>query len=445
MHTWNNHFGPPNMPDEFWDHSEIQQAARERHIGRLLRAYRTLQRPRMTQLQLAGWLGIDQSNLSRHERAARPTVDLDKLMQWASILRIPQRLLWFQLHPTHTSEPAPASPTLATVEESGDVDVHRRQFLRASGMTALGMVCSGTAQAVPSGSTVEEIRRMTAGFRAQDNSFGGSYGRSALAAYFSRTVEPLLTSRAKPPLLVAAAEMQQVAGWMAYDVGQPEIGRRHLREALRLCQRAGEEALAAEMLAGMSHQAAFLGAGDSAVDLALAAQQIAGRVHLPALTAEINVLEAHGYAIKGDRAECLAALHHSEQAFEHADGDRPDWLRYFDRSYMAAKTAHVLRDLGASAEAEAYARESLQMAEGYERGRLFNTALLASILADQRRVEEACAEGARAVSMLHRVRSVRALAYLSDLARRLAPFARTTSVKHLYDRFHSVGVVTPRM
>ncbi|MBB3664066.1 hypothetical protein FB384_002970 [Prauserella sediminis] len=95
---------------------------------------------------------------------------------------------------------------------------------------------------------------------------------------------------------------------------------------------------------------------------------------------------------------------------------------------MAAKAAHVFRDLGAPPEAERYARRSLEMSDGYERGRLFNIALLASTLADQRRVEEACVEGARAVGMINRVRSVRATNYLSDLARRLAPFSATPQV-----------------
>ncbi len=31
-------FGPPAMPADFWEHPEIRQAARERHIGRLLEA-----------------------------------------------------------------------------------------------------------------------------------------------------------------------------------------------------------------------------------------------------------------------------------------------------------------------------------------------------------------------------------------------------------------------
>ncbi len=322
--------------------------------------------------------------------------------------------------------------------------MQRRQFLRATGAAVtLGAVGSGALTGTNEQSTlVAEVRQMIAAFRASDNRYGGSHSRSSLAAYFNRTVKPQLSVRASTGLFAAAAEMQHLAGWMAYDIGQPELGRYHLREAVRLCRRAEDVPLAAETFAGMSHQAAFQGAADTAVDFALAAEQASASVDLPVLTAEINILAAHGHALKGEKSECLHALREGERAFERGGGETPPWLTYFDDAYLAAKTAHVFRELGMPAEAETYARRSLRMNEGYERGRLFNTALLASSLADQRRVEEACAEGGQAVAMLQQVRSVRATAYLSDLARRLAPFD-TASVRELYERMHEVGVATP--
>lgn len=404
--------GPPDLPDEFWDEPAIKAAARDRHIGRLLRAYRAAQTPAVRQLQLADWLGIDQGNLSRYERSSAPITRLDVLERWARCLGIPQRILWFQLvESTPTTSPA----ALAAV----------------------------APEPTPADDPIAEIRKMTAAFRAADNQFGGSHSRTAVAAYFTAVVEPQLAT-AGADLFAAAAEMQQVAGWMAYDIGQPDLGRTHLRKALRLCTKAGDGALAAEMFAALSHQAAFAGAADAAVDMALAADQTAGRLRIPALTAEINVLAAHGYALKGDQTECLAALRRGERAAERL-GDRPPWLAYFDPSYMAAKTAHVFRDLGVPVEAERHARRSLEMSDGYERGRLFNISLLASTLADQRRVDEACAEGARAVDMLSSVRSVRATNYLTDLARRLAPFARSREVRELYRSMDDVGIATPRM
>lgn len=408
------------LPGNVWTDPAIVQAARERHMGRLLRAYRKAHTPPLRQLELADRLGIDQGNLSRYERSTEPITRLDILERWARCLGIPQHLLWFRL-PDETT--------------AGDAPTARSQPHR---LASASTNRSAVAEAV----TAAEVRRMTASFRAADNRFGGSHSRAAIADYFSRSVEPALTT-AKPDLLAAAAEMQHVAGWMAYDIGQPDLGRTHLRKAIRLCNDAGDSSLAAEMFAALSHQAAFSGAADTALDMALAAGQTAGRNGIPALASEIHVLEAHGQALRRDQRECLAALRNSERALDRATDDRPQWLAYFDHSYMAAKAAHVFRDLGAPLEAERYARRSLEMSDGYERGRLFNIALLASTLADQRRVEEACLEGARAVGMINRVRSVRATNYLSDLARRLAPFSATPQVRALYRDMDDVGIATP--
>jgi hypothetical protein len=110
---------------------------------------------------------------------------------------------------------------------------------------------------------------------------------------------------------------------------------------------------------------------------------------------------------------------------------------------MSAKFAHTFRDLGQPKQAEQFARRSLEMSDGYERGRLFNTALLASTLADQRRIDEACEHGGIATKMATNVRSVRSRAYLADLAKRLAPARSHPAVKALYAQMRIAGIPTP--
>lgn len=101
-------------------------------------------------------------------------------------------------------------------------------------------------------------------------------------------------------LSTAVAELNQLAGWMAYDVGDSVSGRRHLQNAMHQCQDVGDGTLAAEMLAGMSHQAAFLRSAALATDLARAAKGNAKRVGIPALVSESAVMEAHGLALMSD-------------------------------------------------------------------------------------------------------------------------------------------------
>lgn len=444
----------PEMPVEFWDAPQLAAALKERRFGQVIRAYRTVRGRDVTQAHVAGWLGISQVQVSRIERGQSAVNDLEKLDRWARALRIPPRYLWFPVsaQPSDAYTDATKTPSLrASVGAEGD-DVRRRQFLKTAGV-GMSLLASGAVTAGPAPSLgnpeVETVREMTQTFRRLDNKFGGGHSRSAATKFLASTVEPLIrdgrsTSVVRADLYSATAELHQLIGWMAYDTGQAETGRRHLRHSLRLCQEVGNDALAAEMLAGMSHHAAFFGAADAAVDLALAAGQTAKRTGLTLLRAEAAVMEAHGLALQGDKPGCMAALRRAEQAFTaHGGQDVPPWLGYLDGAYLAAKFGHTFRDLGQPKEAEQFARRSLEMSEGYERGRLFNTALLASTLADQGRVDEACATAAIAVNMTETVRSVRTAAYLADVARRLAAYRDAAEVHELYRKLVTAGVPIP--
>lgn len=452
---------PPELPASFWSDRDIVAALRDRHFGRFLRAYRRAHEVEITQAALATWLGLTQGQISRIERSPARLTDLARLERWSYALGVPQRLLWFTLGPQAPSAFASGddSSTLPQSNNEGEEHVRRRQFLKSA---SVGVALAGSSllDAVPAAATPHaqlrpirpevDIREMTERFRRMDNRYGGGHSRTVVTSYLTSIVEPQLKDvrggdGARSTLFTAAAEMHQLAGWMSYDVGQPEQGRRHLRHALRLCQESGDDALTGEMFAGMSHHASFHGAPESAVDFAIAARQAAARSGLPALAAEAAVMEAHGLALQGERSASIRALNDAERAFNAADvRDSPRWLSYFDHAYLAAKFGHVFRDLRMPVEAELFARRSLEMSDGYERGRLFNTALLASTLADQRRIGEACELGASAVRMTHTVRSVRSAAYLADVGRRLGPFNRDARVRSLFALMAEAGLPTPR-
>ncbi|GAA0476653.1 hypothetical protein Aca07nite_88260 [Actinoplanes capillaceus] len=88
---------PPAVPDEFWTHPPLVQALAARHMGRVLRAYRHHpwhgHRP-LSQAVVAGWLGTEQSRLSKIETGL-PSRKLDWLRFVARLLCIPGELLWF--------------------------------------------------------------------------------------------------------------------------------------------------------------------------------------------------------------------------------------------------------------------------------------------------------------------------------------------------------------
>jgi hypothetical protein len=121
------------------------------------------------------------------------------------------------------------------------------------------------------------------------------------------------------------------------------------------------------------------------------------------------------------------------------DDARPPWLEYFDQAYLAAKFAHALHALGESKPAERFAVRSLRMSDGYERGRLFNTVLLAQIYADRGELDPACELGRRSVIMASGIRSARGRGYLNGLRRQLEPHAAVPQVRELREQIHALG------
>lgn len=338
-------------------------------------------------------------------------------------------------------------------------DVHRRSMLGRSAFTAVAFLVPAlrwmTAPAAQltdrSGSrrvgvaNVTAIREVTATFRRLDNLFGGGYARTTVVQYLADEVGPLLregayTAALGRELFSAAAEMTLLAGWMAFDLEQHPIAQRYLIQALRLAHAAGDQALGGEILAAMSCQAAYLGDGTGAVDMARAAQTSARRAGSAALLSESLVTEAHGHALTSDPRACAAALTTASQALDRSTPDgEPHWLGYFDAAYLAAKTGRALLDCGDPGQAAISMRASLQMAGGYSRGRTFNLALLAGALLDEGEVEAGCDTAHRALDAADGIESARVTGELAALATRASRHRGAGPVRELLPALPTTG------
>jgi hypothetical protein len=270
-------------------------------------------------------------------------------------------------------------------------------------------------------SDVDAVQQVVQSYRELDNRLGGGRVRGAVVHYLNSEVTPLLTegrfnARTGVRLAAAGAELAQLAGWMAYDAGLHGHAQRYLTLALSFAQHAGDSGLGAEVLAAKAHQAVYLARPAQAVDLARAAQVTARRAGLPTLVAECSVMEAHGHAVSNDARACARALSEAEAAFGRAvRSDDPVWLRYFDEAYLAARMGHCFRALGEPGLAERYARRSLNMDGRFVRGKAFNLSLLATALAEQDDIEQACTVGRQALDLAAGLRSARSVRYIRDL------------------------------
>lgn len=99
----------PETPAEFWQHPALREALSRRHMGQVIRAFRTHPdhgRHVISQETAAAWAGITQAQLSRIENGG-PIFHLDRLVQWAKTLRIPPEHLWFKMPHEGTAEGDP--------------------------------------------------------------------------------------------------------------------------------------------------------------------------------------------------------------------------------------------------------------------------------------------------------------------------------------------------
>lgn len=322
------------------------------------------------------------------------------------------------------------------------LDLHRRDFLAAGAFNAaafltpaLRWLTAPAAMPDPVGGPrlvgmpdVEMLRLQLSVFRTMDNQYGGGQIRDRLVRFLHHDVAELLRGKydgvTGSALLSTAAEATQLAGWATYDVGRHALAQRYMVHALQLAGAAEDRALGAEILAAMSHQAAYLRAGGEAVDLARAAARAAADAGVGAIAAEAAVLEAQGHAVVGGAAATATALDRAERLFDQAErGADPQWLGYFDEAYLAAKFGQTFTALGRGDLALRFAHKSLDMDERYARGRAFNLSLVARAYAQAGDVEEAAAAGQRAADAAEGIDSARSRDYLAEVADRLAPHA----------------------
>ncbi|WP_239082662.1 hypothetical protein [Actinoplanes teichomyceticus] len=90
--------GPPSVTGDFWQHPSIQKAVTERHMGRVLAAYRRHPEHGMPIAQevVGRWAGMSQAQISRYETSTSDK-QIDRLQFWARLLTIPDELLWFAM------------------------------------------------------------------------------------------------------------------------------------------------------------------------------------------------------------------------------------------------------------------------------------------------------------------------------------------------------------
>ena len=295
--------------------------------------------------------------------------------------------------------------------------------------------------ALAAGNPADAVRVTTDMLSQLDYRLGGGHARRAVVAYFESTVAPMLRetswdSAQGRDLLAATSALLRLIAWTAYDTGLHCAAQRYFTHALRLAQAAGDRALGGRILAGMSHQANFLGHYQHAANLARAAVRGAGGQATPTGMALFYSMEARALASKGDERGCLAALCEAERWFSRRmPEDDPYWLRYFDEAELAAEHAHSFRELGMAELSGQHAERALALHGAiYVRSSSFVRTVLAESHVARGELEQGLLLAGDVVETAAcGLRSARTIEYIRDFIRRLEPFGSEPLVREFVE------------
>ncbi|WP_169812804.1 helix-turn-helix domain-containing protein [Nocardia salmonicida] len=408
------------MSAEFWASDHMRDALASWHIGRVIYAWRThpMHETTIAQLDVANWLDVAQATLSRIETGDAPEA-LSKLVKWATLLHIPEELLWFRL------------PRRATVD-----DVDRQGFLRAAAATAASAIASPSsmlrlldeARATPIPSRVgpveiAQIRDAATLFARWDAEYGGALVRDVVTTQL-RIAEGYLHADCAPAdradLEFAVGTLAHTSAFVAFDACIHSDATEAFELARKCAKDAGAVHLHAKVLSSMARHAIWTGriydgVGHIQEALALAPQLTATE------RAMLCTTEARVRAKLGDIQGVLTAVGNADEHFTNSSPDNdPVWMHYYDHAQHAGDTGHALFDIAIHGSFVSEARTRLSTAvQGHTdlaaRSRTMSSIKLASLVMATGDPDEAKSIGSAALTGANALHSRRAAEDVQEL------------------------------
>ncbi|MGZ4603689.1 MAG: transcriptional regulator [Kineosporiaceae bacterium] len=420
---------PPLDPD-LWQRADIRSALACRDLADV---FKLLRRVGTSQRVIASLTGLAPSEVYEISRGRR-VMAYDVLCRIADGLGVPRGYLGLAYDPETetfvTGHSAPDAGDATDFDEVAALLAHAAEV--AVGMEAGPAALRWTAprevgtplpERVSRGD-VDRVEAITSALRGLDYGHGGGACREAVVAQ-TRWVHRLLAADApeevRHRLLLASADLDNLAGWTSFDVGLYAAARGYFARALTQARRAGDASLIANVLyragrlhlhQGLTREALrFFQLGE------IAAAESCCLVTVAMLSANV----AWAYGILGDAVQATNALNRARQEFARASGPTAPWVQFFGPTDLEALSGMAQLELAAHDPSRlALARESLGSAlaargSDMARSRTFElTALAVAVLRDGD-LDEGLALGVEAVDLAQRVRSIRVLDRLEPL------------------------------
>ncbi|QFZ19234.1 hypothetical protein [Saccharothrix syringae] len=281
---------------------------------------------------------------------------------------------------------------------------------------------------------VRRLESATRVLREQDYRDGGGACRTALRAQIAhgrRLLRAQAREQVRDRLLVAVADLHNLAGWTAFDTGHPRAARAHYRSALALLEGHRQQDLVANVRYRSSRAHLHRHDPTGALRELEHARAAADRGASARTSAIISVNQAWAHAMRGDRVEALSLLARGEEELAAAGGGAPrPWSAFFDPTDLQAMTGTVHTELAAAGDrmCTRFAIPALTAAvEGYGAGMRRSAAFSLTALALDHVLDGDPVRGARvgvrAVHLAEELTSTR-------VADRMRPLLRECEQRH---------------
>ncbi|GHG83429.1 hypothetical protein [Streptomyces griseocarneus] len=220
------------------------------------------------------------------------------------------------------------------------------------------------------------------------------------------------------------AELAQLAGWLAADLGLERRSRSCFLTALEAARTAGDHSLAAYVISCMSYRATWSGRGEEALRLIRIARKGSAGEEPGITQALLATRQARAHAGLGDEAGCRRALEEAAE-LSQAGGPPADapWAYWLSPAVMVADAGRAWLEIGRPRQAEWHLQRGIELlGDSQPRNRLLHCASLAEARLGRGEVDGAAEAAGDALDLTDTVTSLRATARLSELRGRFLRF-----------------------
>jgi hypothetical protein len=223
------------------------------------------------------------------------------------------------------------------------------------------------------------------------------------------------------------AELAQLAGWVATDLGQRAFGQRFLLSALRFAHAAGDTELAAAIVSCLSYLALWMDSPADAVNLIRMARQRSAEQASPVTAALLASREARAHASGGSTAECAQALDDAAgllSAQTASSVPSPSWAYWVTDAVLVADAGRSWLEAGLPERAIPLLQDGLRLfGNSQPRNRLLHGVSLAQAMLLTRQVDGAVQATDQALTLTGGQDSDRVRSRLAELRTALATSA----------------------